>query len=172
MSFLNTSSRVRLPKSIWLAPLALLAVQPHAQQSKTRLGIVNVQSVVAALPGGSGFVSLSRKADTDVQAQAKSVQALLSKARAAGASAADKNAYTAAAKKYQVSAQGYQKQLQTAFAPLATRVNAAVASVARASGYSVVIDARVASQNRLVIYANAKATDLTAAVAARLKAGK
>jgi len=153
-----------------LAPLALLTLQPHAQQSKTKVGIVNVQTVVSAIPSGSGFVTLSRKADADLQAQARNVQALQAKASARGATTASKNAYTAAVKKYQTATQTYQKQLAAAFAPLATRVNTAVASVAKANGYSVVLDQRAA--HGLVIYADPKSTDLTAAVTARVKAGK
>ncbi len=161
-----------VPKMVWLAPLALFALQPHAQQSKTKLGIVNVQSVVAALPGSAGYVALTKKADTDIQDQAKSVQALLASASASGATTASKTAYTTAAKKYQASAQSYQKQLQASFAPLAGRVNAAVSSVAKAGGFSVVLDQRVARDTRLIIYANPQTTDLTAAVTAKLKAGK
>lgn len=162
----------KVPNVLLLAPLALLTLQPHAQQSKTKIGIVNVQTVVAAMPGGGGFVTLSKKADTDITAQAQTVQALLAKARARGATAADKAAYTTAAKNYQTSAQNYQKQLAKLFDPLAVRVNTAVASVAKASGYSVVLDQRVARTNGLVIYANAQATDLTAAVTAKVKAGQ
>lgn len=161
-----------IPKVALLAPLALFALQPHAQQSKTRLGIVNVQTLVTALPGSAGYVALAKKADTEIQDQAKSVQALLAKASAAGASAASKAAYTTAAKKYQSSAQSYQKQLQASFAPLAGRVNAAVAAVAKAQGFSVVLDQRVARDTRLIIYANPQTTDLTAAVMAKLKTGK
>ena len=158
-----------VPKVLLLAPLGLFALHPQAQQGKNRVGIVNVQAVVSAMPSGTGFVALSRKSDADLQAQVRAVQALMSRANARTASAADKSAYAAAAKKYQASAQSYQKQLASSFAPLAGRVNTAVASVARAGGYSVVLDQRVARDNRLVIYANAQATDLTAAVTAKVK---
>ncbi len=161
-----------VPKVLILAPVALLALSPHAQKSKTKVGIVNVQTVVAALPGGANYAALSKKADADVQTQAKSLQALLVKANAAGATTASKTAYTTAAKKYQASAQAYQKQLQTAFTPLAGRVNAAVASVAKAGGFSVVLDQRVASTSRLIIYASSQTTDLTPGVLAKLKSGK
>lgn len=161
-----------VPKVLILAPVALLALSPHAQQSKTKVGIVNVQTVVAALPGGASYAALSKKADADVQTQAKAVQVLLVKANASGATAASRSAYTTAAKKYQASAQSYQKQLQTAFAPLAGRVNTAVASVAKAGGFSVVLDQRVASTSRLIIYANSQTTDLTPGVVAKLKSKK
>ena len=161
-----------VPKALLLAPLALLVLQPHAQQGKNRVGIVNVQSVVSGMPGGAGFVALSKKADADIQVQVKAVRALLGKANGRGASAADKSAYTAAARKYQESAQSYQKQLAASFAPLAGRVNTAVTAVARTGGYSVVLDQKVARDNGVVIYANAQATDLTAAVTAKVRAGK
>ena len=161
-----------VPKAFLLAPLALVALQPHAQQGKNRVGIVNVQSVVSGMPGGTDFVALSKKADADIQVQVKAVRALLIRANARGSSAADKSAYAVAAKKYQASAQSYQKQLASSFAPLAGRVNTAVTAVARAGGYSVVFDQKVARDNGVVIYANAQATDLTAAVTAKVKAGK
>ena len=161
-----------VPKFVWLAPLALFALAPHAQQSKTRTGIVNVQTVVAAMPSGAGFVALSKKADVDIQAQTTVLQKLQAKASGSTATAADKNAYTAAAKKYQASADSYQKQLATLFAPLASQVNKAVAAVAKASGYSVVLDQRTARDRGLILYANSQATDLTAAVTAKIKSGK
>lgn len=155
-----------------LLPLGLLTLHPRAAQAGARTGVVNVQTVVAAMPGGEGFVALSKKSDTDILARQKTLQTLLSKARARGASSADKAAYTTAAKAYQATTQKYGKDLAALFAPLATRVNTAVASVAKASGYGVVFDQQSAREQGIVIYANAQATDLTAAVVAKIKAGK
>jgi outer membrane protein len=161
-----------VPKALWLVPIVLLAVHPRAAQAAGKTGVVNVQTVVASIPGGEGFVALSKKSDADLQVQQKTIQALLSKARARGATAADKSAYTTAAKAYQTTVQKYGKDLATLFAPLATRVNTAVASVAKASGYAVVLDQRSAREQGIVIYANAQATDMTAAVVAKVKLGK
>jgi outer membrane protein len=160
-----------ISKVLLLAPLSLFALQPHAQTGAAKTGFVNVQMVVAVMPGGSGFVTLSQKVDTDLKARATALQALQSKAAGRTATAADRDAFNKAAQKYQADGTAYQKQLQQAFAPLASRVNAAVAVVARASGYSLVLDKRVARDRGLVVYANAQATDLTAAVTARVKAG-
>ncbi|MFC4455762.1 OmpH family outer membrane protein [Deinococcus sonorensis] len=155
-----------------LAPLALLVTVPHAQQAKARVGIVNVQLVVQAMPGGANYVALSKKADTDLQARTQKVQELAARLRSGKATAADRTAYVDAQKAYTTTAQSYSKQLSTAFTPLASKVNAAVAAVAKSSGYSVVLDRRVALTNGLVVYANEQATDLTAAVKARVVSGK
>lgn len=161
-----------MKKLLLLAPLALFALQPHAQTSKYRVGIVNVQTVVKSMPGSASFLAVSQKADTALQAQAKTVAALQTKATARTATPADRAAYSAAVQKYQSDSQSYDKQVKAAFAPLSSRVNAAVASTAKANGYSVILDQRVAATTKLVIYANLKSTDLTAAVTAKIKSGK
>ena len=97
---------------------------------------------------------------------------LQAKATSRAATNADRTAYSTAVKKYQTDSQSYDKQLKAAFVPLASKVNAAVASAAKANGYSVILDQRVAAGTKLVIYANANATDLTAAVTAKVKSGK
>ncbi|GGQ98498.1 OmpH family outer membrane protein [Deinococcus ruber] len=161
-----------MKKFILLAPLALFALQPHAQTSKYKVGIVNVQTVVKSMPGSASFLAISKKADTTLQAEAKSVATLQTKASSRTASNADRAAYSAAVKKYQTDSQSFDKQLKAAFAPLSSKVNAAVASAAKANGYSVILDQRVAASTKLVIYANLKSTDLTAAVTAKVKSGK
>ncbi len=161
-----------MKRMLLLAPLALLFTQPHAQGSKSKVGIVNVQTVVASMPGGAPFVTLSKQADLDIQTQTRSLQALRAKAANRAATAADRAAFTSAQKSFQALAVKYDKQLQTAFVPLANRVNSAVTYVARSGGFSVVLDHRVAQSSGLVLYANSQATDMTAAVTARVKAAK
>ncbi|WP_425148153.1 OmpH family outer membrane protein [Deinococcus sp.] len=161
-----------MKKFLLLAPLALLSLQPHAQTSRYKVGIVNVQTVVKSMPGSAPFLAVSQKADTDLKAQAKTLTVLQAKATARTASSTDRSVYSSALKKYQTASQTYNQQIKSALAPLAGRVDAAVASVAKASGYSVVLDTRVAQTSGLVIYANLQATDLTAAVTAKIKNGK
>lgn len=150
-----------------LLPLAAVVLQPHAQTGKSKVGFVNAQTVVASMAGGASYVALSKKADANRLAQQKALQPLLTKAQGAGASAADRAAYTAAAKKAQAALASDNTQLQKAFAPLASKVNSTVAAVAKANGYSLVLDKRVAASG-LVVYAD-QATDLTAAVVQKLK---
>ena len=161
-----------MKKLLLLAPVALFALQPHAQSSKHKVGIVNVQAVVASVPGSANFEAVSKRADAALKVAAKNVTALQTKATASRATAAERSAYAAALKKYQSDSQSFDRQLKDAFAPLASRVNTAVASVAKAGGYSVVFDFRVAQLRSLIVYADPRATDLTAAVTAKVKSGK
>ncbi|WP_034383797.1 OmpH family outer membrane protein [Deinococcus sp. YIM 77859] len=151
-----------------ILPLALLATVPQAQQKTHRLGFVDVQQAVAALPGSSAYLNLSKKVDADLKARQQNIQTLAAKA-ASTRSAADRQALQKAQQSFLSAQKGYQQRLSTEFKPLASRINAAVASVARANGYTVVMDRRVAAQTSLVVYANNQDTDLTAAVVKALK---
>ncbi|WP_229779447.1 OmpH family outer membrane protein [Deinococcus knuensis] len=148
-----------------ILPLALLTTVPHAQQSKSRVGFLNVQTVVKAMPGSKTYLDLNAKATADLAAKQKNLQALAAKA----STAADRAALTKAQQAYAAARTDYTKRIDTAFAPLSKKINAAVAKVARANGYTVVLDEVVAAQNSLVVYANEGATNLNAAVIKELK---
>ncbi|MBZ9749324.1 OmpH family outer membrane protein [Deinococcus sp. HMF7604] len=157
-----------MTRFLFLLPLALLATVPHAQQAKSRLGIVNVQQAVKALPESKAYLDLNSKVAADLAAKEKALSELNAKA-AASRSAADRAALTKAQQAYSAARADYAKRIDTTFAPLATKLNAAVAKVAKANGYSVVLDEQVAAQTSLVVYANESATNLTQAVIKSLK---
>ncbi|MCD0158190.1 OmpH family outer membrane protein [Deinococcus sp. 6GRE01] len=148
-----------------LLPLALLTTVPHAQQSKNRVGILNVQTVVKAMPGAQAYLDLNARASSDLAAKQKNIQALAAKA----STAADRAALTKAQQAYAAARTDYAKRIDAAFKPLGTKMNAAVAKVARANGYTVVLDERVAAQTSLIVYANEGATNLNNAVLKELK---
>lgn len=150
-----------------LLPLALLATVPHAQQSKSRVAMVTVQTLIKALPGNASYLALMTKADTDLKARQASLQTLAAKA-ASTRSAADRQALTKAQQAYTALRADYDKQIQTAFKPLASKLNAAVAQAAKANGVSVVMDDKVAAQTGVVIYAD-PGVNLTNAVLKVLK---
>lgn len=150
-----------------LLPLALLATVPHAQSAKNRVGLVDVQAAVKALPASKAYLDLSARVDADLKGKRQKIDALAARA-AATASAADRKALMDAQQAYNSAQTGYQGRLATAFQPVSVKLNAAVAKVARANGYSVVMDRQVAAQTRLIVYANSTA-DLTAAVIKALK---
>ncbi|GAA0522136.1 OmpH family outer membrane protein [Deinococcus depolymerans] len=148
-----------------ILPLALLTTVPHAQQSKNRVGILNVQTVVKAMPSAKAYLDLNARAASDLAAKQKSVQALAAKT----ATAADRAALTKAQQAYAAARADYAKRIDEAFRPVGTKMNAAVAKVARANGYTVVLDERVAAQTSLIVYANEGATNLNNAVIKELK---
>ncbi|MDB5046328.1 MAG: outer rane chaperone OmpH [Deinococcus sp.] len=151
-----------------LLPFALMVTVPHAQQSRSRVGFVNVQAAVKAMPNSAAYLKLDASVTADLSAKAKNIQALAAKA-ASSRSAADRQALVKAQQALQTTQTGYQSRLNTAFAPLATKLNATVAKVAKTSGFTVVFDQSVAAKTGLVVYANTQTTDLTAAVIKALK---
>lgn len=156
-----------MKRFLLLLPLALLMTAPHAQNTRSRLAFVNVPQLVAAMPGGANYTALTKKADTDLANQQKNLQSLLTKVNASPTTA-NKAAFTKAQQNLATSQKNYQTQMANAFKPLATKLNASIAKVAKANGYSVVLDRQVAARTNLVVYANSS-TDLTAAVLKELK---
>ncbi|GGM06273.1 OmpH family outer membrane protein [Deinococcus aerophilus] len=153
---------------LMLLPLALLATVPHAQSGKNRVGFVDVQAAVKALPDSKAYLDLSARVETDLKAKQQGLQTLAAKAAATG-SAADRQALVKAQQAYASAQSAYRDRVATAFQPVASKLNVAVAKVAKANGYSVVLDRQVAAQNNLVLYANDSATNLTSAVIKALK---
>ncbi|WP_221088701.1 OmpH family outer membrane protein [Deinococcus aquaedulcis] len=154
---------------IWLIlPLALLSTVPHAQQAKSRLGIVNVQQAVKALPESKAYLELNAKVAADLNTRQKALQDLSAKA-AATRSAADRQALAKAQQAYASARDSYATRIDAAFKPLASKLNAAVTKAAKTNGYTIVFDEQVAAQTSLVVYANESATNLTPAVIKNLK---
>lgn len=151
------------------AAAVLLVTTPHAQKSGSKVGIVNVQQVLAAAPGGAGLASLRKQVDADLKKQADGIRALQQKVATGGATPADRQALQTALQTYNAAGQRYQKQLQERFAPVSKTVNGAVSAAAKAQGYNLVLDYTIAQQSGLVIYADVKNTDLTQAVIKQLK---
>ncbi|THF85746.1 OmpH family outer membrane protein [Deinococcus sp. KSM4-11] len=152
---------------LMLLPLALLATVPHAQQSKARVAFVNVDTLIKAMPNSAAYLKVMTQADTDLKAKRTALQTLVAKASTTGA-AADRQAVTKAQQAYNTLQTDYTKKIQAAFAPLSSKLNAAVAKAAQANGFSVVMDEKVAAQTHLVLYAD-KGISLTAAAQKLLK---
>ncbi|WP_339096739.1 OmpH family outer membrane protein [Deinococcus sp. VB343] len=159
---------MKLNRILLIAPLFLLATTPHAQQKRTRLGFVNVQKVVAAVPGGAGYLDLRKRVDTDLTKRQQNIQQLVAKANRTRAKA-DVAAVNKAQQSFVSAQKSHQARLAQAFKPVGTKVNGAIAAVAKSSGFSVVLDQEVAARSKLVVYANAATTDLTPAILKALK---
>lgn len=150
-----------------LAPLALLMTVPHAQQTKKRVGMVNLQQVVKAMPGSKSYIDATASADKDLIARQKTIQTLLVKANSSR-KPADIQALNTAQTAYTKAQANHQQTLAKAFQPLAVKINAAVAKVAKANSYSIVFDQRVAAQSKVIVYADAS-TNITNAVIKAIK---
>lgn len=147
--------------------LPLVAVAPQAQAPKGKVGYLNVQAAVKAMPGSASYLSVVSKADSDLAARQKTIQAL-SKTASATKAAKDMTALQNAQKAYAQAQNTHMQAINKAMQPLAAKLNPVVAKTAKANGYTVILDQRVAAQSNLVVYANTGA-DLTAAVVKALK---
>lgn len=159
---------MNIHRILLVLPLFLITTIPHAQQKRSRVGFVNVTQIVAAVPGGAAYLDLRKKVDADLNARAKTIDQLATKA-ARTRTAADRQALTKAQQSFASSQKSYQTRLNTAFKPVANRVDSAIAAVAKSSGFTVVLDRDVAARSKLVVYANTASTDLTAAVVKAIK---
>lgn len=154
--------------ALFLLPLALLSTVPQAQKTRSRVGFVNVQQAVAAMPNSASYLSLQKRVDADLKAKQSNLQKLAAQAQKTR-KAADVQAYQKAQQGLVTAQKNHDSRLAKEFRPLQTRMNSVVAAVARSSGFTVVLDRRVAAQSGVVVYANTGATDLTSAVVKALK---
>ena len=153
-----------------LSATVMSAAPVSAQTAKaTKVGIVNVDSVIAALPGASSYAALRKKADADLAAQTKKINDLQAKVASGKATAAEQTTLRNAINTFNTSNANYQKQIQGQFSPLAKKVDAAIATVAKANGYGLILDYAVAQRSGLVIYANSASTDITPLVVKQVK---
>ncbi|TSA85862.1 OmpH family outer membrane protein [Deinococcus detaillensis] len=162
---LNLSAK----QTTMLAAVLITGLAGAATIKAGKLGLVDVQQVIASSKGGADFTAINKKADSALAIQVKTIQTLQNKISSGKASAADVQTLSKAQTTYQTASKTYDAQRQKAFAPIAPAVNAAVAAAAKAQGYTVVLDKRKAAASGVIIYANSQTTDLTAAAQKALK---
>ncbi|AIZ45406.1 membrane protein [Deinococcus radiopugnans] len=154
-----------------LAPFAVVAafglgtLAPHAQTTPQKIGFVDVSKLLAAHPNDKDIKAIQTKADAELGALDKQVKAI--DAKGASATAAEKQQRETLVKTIQSKAADYDKQIDPKITAVEKSVDAAVSSVAKANGYSVVMDKSVAA-NGLVIYAD-PSTELTDAALKAVK---
>ncbi|MFC4455763.1 OmpH family outer membrane protein [Deinococcus sonorensis] len=159
-------------KAKLLAPIAVVAalgfgtLVPHAQTAPQKVGFVDVQKVLQAHPKNASVKAIQDKASAELNGLDKQIKAIQAKGTAA--TAAEKDQLTQLTTTIQAKAKDYDAQLSKAVAPIETAVDAAVASTAKAQGFSIVMDRAQAATNGLVVYAD-QSTDITDAVVKNLK---
>ncbi|WP_216318517.1 OmpH family outer membrane protein [Deinococcus aestuarii] len=155
-----------------LAPLAIVAafglgtLAPHAQTTPQKLGFVDVQRMLSAHPADKDLQAIQQKANAELEGLQKQIQAI--DAKGAGATAAEKQNRTTLVSTIQAKAKAYDDQMKPKMQTVEKAVDTAVNAVAKANGYSIVMDRGVAARSGLVVYAD-NATDLTDAALKALK---
>lgn len=90
------------------------------------------------------------------------------KVRSGQATAKERQDYEALMKTYQDTLKRWQERQNPVLKPILEEVDQAIAKVAKAQGFAVVMSRQVAAQSGLVVYADEE-TDLTQAVIRELK---
>lgn len=155
-----------------LAPVAIVAafglgtLAPHAQTAPQKIGFVDVSKLLAAHPNDKDIKAVQAKADAELQGIDKQIKAI--DAKGANATAAEKQQRETLVATIKAKADAYDKQINPKITAVEASVDTAVGAVAKANGYSIVMDKSVAAKSGLVIYAD-PTTELTDATVKAMK---
>ncbi len=155
--------------ALLLALGALLT--PLLAQNKTtatRVGFVDADALVQAHPDYKKVQDLQAQARKEISPLEDKLKPLAQKVQSGQASAKERQDYEALLKTYQDTVKKWQERQNPLLKPILEDVDNAIAKVAKAQGFAVVMSRQVAAQSGLVVYAD-EDTDLTQAVIRELK---
>ncbi len=157
-----------LPIAAAIALTAAFTV-PMAQTKATRIGFVNAQTVLQNHPQGAKVLEAQKKAQTELKELSDKIQVLQIKISNGTATAAEKQQYETLVKTGQTRQAQLKTQIDKLLEPITKQVDIAVAKVAKAQGFVLVMDKAIAAQSGLVIYADPEGTDLSDEVIKEVK---
>lgn len=160
----------RFPLALGLG-LLLALLTPFMAQNRTtpaRIGFVDADALVQAHKDYPKVKDLQDQARKELAPLEEKIKPLDQKVRSGQASAKERQDYDALVKAYQETLKRWQDRQNQALKPILEDVDQAIAKVAKAQGFSVVMSRQVAAQSGLVVYAD-EDTDLTQAVIRELK---
>ncbi len=160
-----------LPLGALLLALGFLLAAPLLAQNRTtpnRVGFVDADALIQAHPDYKKVQAVQEQAKRELDPLREKLQPLDQKVRAGQASAKERQDYEALAKSYQDLLKKWQDRQNQVLKPILEEVDQAIAKVAQAQGFSVVMSRQVAAQSGLVVYASDD-TDLTQAVIREIK---
>ncbi|WP_038045934.1 OmpH family outer membrane protein [Thermus caliditerrae] len=155
--------------ALFLALGALLT--PMLAQNKnvpTRVGFVDADALVQAHPDYKKVQDLQAQARKEIAPLEDKLKPLAQKVQSGQATAKERQDYDALLKTYQDTVKKWQDRQNPLLKPILEDVDQAIAKVAKAQGFAVVMSRQVAAQSGLVVYAD-EDTDLTQAVVRELK---
>ena len=124
-------------------------------QDTIRIAFVNPNALLAAHPAGQAAADLIKQRDDEIAGLMTEVQGLQQKAEtAAGLTAEERARATLLIRTIDEVRGRYTQDIQAASAPAVEAINAAVAAVAQANGYQLVLDGDLAGTTGigLVVY--------------------
>jgi outer membrane protein len=156
-----------------IAPVLVLAFflsgTLTAQDQATRIVFIDSQRAINAHPAGQAALELQQQAQEEITGLQNDIRAIIGGAQSAQDLSPEQRAnYETLTQSLQASQQRWQQDIEQAVAPALEAVNQAVAEVAQANGYAVVLDGVVAASSGLVVYAQ-EGLDITDQVLERIR---
>lgn len=125
-----------------------------AQDQATRIVFIDSQRVINAHPAGQAALELQQQAQEEITGLQNEIRAIVGNAQSIQALSPEQRAtYETLTQSLQASQQRWQQDIEQAVAPALEAVNQAVAEIAQANGYTLVLDGTVAAASGLVVYA-------------------
>ncbi|GEM49001.1 OmpH family outer membrane protein [Deinococcus cellulosilyticus] len=153
-----------------LLTLTLLLAGPGlAQNTSTKIGFIDVDKVKAQHPSYKVISQLEKEAAKALDPLRKKIVSLQNTVGTKKPTSAQEKQYKDLQTQYNTTADKYQKQLKPKLDAMAKSIDAAIKKVAVAQGFKIVMNKAVAASSGMVVYADEKSTDLTAAVIKALK---
>lgn len=156
--------------ALLLAALGLLFTPLLAQDKTTpsRVGFVDADALIQAHPEFKKIQDIRAQARKELGPLEERLKPLDQKVKAGTASAKEQQDYQTLLQTYQTALKKWQERQAQALKPITEEIDRAIAKVAKAQGFSVVMNRQVAAQSGLVVYAD-EGTDLTQAVLEEVK---
>lgn len=150
--------------------VALSASNLTAQDRPSKVVYMNTQAAIHAHPAGDAIETLRAQANADIGDLVAGLQALDDKA-AGGQELTpdDVDRYRTLQTTLMTLDARYKSEIEAAAAPAMAAVNEAIAALSAENGYTMVLDAQVAAESKLVVYAD-PSLDITQLVIDRVKA--
>lgn len=127
------------------AIIGVASLNLTAQPQGTQVVFINSQAAIAAHPAGEEAAQLQEQARTEIGEIQTSLQELANRVRAGEElSPADQERYQTLLTTLQTVQARYEAEINAAAGPAIEAVNQAIAAVAEANGYTIVMDAAVA----------------------------
>ena len=166
---MKKAAKVLIPVTAAAAAIAAATVIPSAQTPAQKVGFVDVDRVFATHPQASAVntqvKAIESRANTELGSLRQQMITIAEKG--SNATAAEKQQLSQLETTFQAKFNDYNQQIAKLSAPIETSVDAAISKVAKANGYSVIMDRKTAAQG-LVVFAE-NSNDITDAVIKEIK---
>lgn len=151
----------------------LLSLSLAFAQAPQKIGFVNTTALLANHPSGTAAADLARQRDIELTPLVEELQSLQQKATTAELSADERSRISILLRTVDETRKRYDEDIRSASEPAVAAINAAIAAVAQANGYTLILDGEIAGIEGLglVVYVDPNTVvDITDQVVAQMNA--